>query len=59
MDVFTINFHHSGKFIHNRATWSYVGGSIGNLNVFSLDTISYFELERNVKFIYAIIRRIE
>ena len=58
MDVFTINLHHSGKFIHNGATWSYVGGSIGNLDVSSLDTFSYLELEKNVKYIYAGIRRI-
>ena len=34
--------HHGGKFIHNGTTWSYVGGSIGNLDVYSLDTFLYF-----------------
>ena len=58
MDVFTINFHHGGKFKHIGATWFYVGGSICYLDVFSLDTFSYFDLERNVKSIYARIRRI-
>ena len=58
MDVFTINFHHGGEFIHNGATWSYVGGSIGNLDVSSLDTFLFFELEKIVKYIYAGIRRI-
>ena len=58
MDVSTINFHHGRKFKHNEATWSYVGGSICYLDVFSLDTFSYFDLERNVKSIYAGIRKI-
>ena len=58
MERFTINFHIGGKFKQNRATWSYVGGSIGYLDVFSLDTFSYFDLERNVKIIYVGIRRI-
>ena len=58
MERFTINFHHGGKFKHNGATWSYVSGSICYLDVFSVDTFSYFDLERNVKIIYAGIRRI-
>ena len=58
MNAFTINFHHGGKFIQNRATWSYISGSISNLDVFSLDTFSYFELERNVKYFYVGTRRI-
>ena len=49
MDAFTINFHHGGKIIHNRATWSYVSESIGNLDVSNFDKFLYFELEMNVK----------
>ena len=58
MDVFTINFHQDGKFIQNGATWSYVGGSISYLDVFNLDTFSYFDQERDVKIIYASIKMI-
>ena len=58
MDSFTINFHHGGKFILHGATWSYVGGSIGYLDVYSLDTFSFLQLERDVKVVYAGIRRI-
>ena len=58
MYALTINFHHGGKFIENGATWSYVGGNIDYLDVLSLDTFSYFHLERNVKIIYVGIRRI-
>lgn len=58
MDQFTTNFHHGGKFILSGGRWSYVGGSIRYLNAFSLDTFSYFELEKDVKVIYAGIKRI-
>ena len=58
MDAFTINFHHGRKFIQNGATWTYVGGNIGYLDLLSLDTFSYFKGERDMKIIYVSIRRI-
>ena len=58
MDSFTINFHHGGKFILYGATWSYVSGSIGYLDVYSLDTFSFFQLERDVRVVYVGIRKI-
>ena len=40
MDAFTLNFNHGGKFIQNEATQSYVGGSIGYLDAYRLNTFS-------------------
>ena len=58
MDSFTINFYHGGKFILHGVIWSYVGGSIGYLDVYSLDTFSYFQLEKDVRVINIDIRRV-
>lgn len=46
---FTINLCHGDNLIENSGFWSYIGGVLEHLNIYRLDTFSYYELEKDVR----------